>query len=141
MQKVDGRILDAAGRLTDLSFLRMKPEALLADLQCLFELYGDSFEEVMEGVVKALKDIVQERVSVASMKYNLAQYSCYHFQSIVRQGKSADMRILFKRTEDGALEVEMIGNRFFPADIYSRAIERIEYYLAELPSELEDIAE
>ena len=132
MAEVDGRILDAVGRFAELSFLRMKPEALLADLQCLFELYGDSFEEVMDGVVKALKDIAQDRVTVSPMKYDLSQYSCYHFQSVVEQGQPADMRSLFKRAEDGTLEVEMIGNRFFPADIYTRATERIEYYLGDI---------
>lgn len=102
----------------------MKPTALVSDLLDMARVYGDSFEDAVDSLRRALVDVTHGRVTTSPMKYDYADYRSYHFQSRVEQGQPADMRVLFKPIEDG-VEVLAFGNRHIPSDFYARFLARL----------------
>ena len=118
------RIQNAIEAIASVDGLSIEPSVLVADLLDMARLYGDSFEEAVDNLCKALVDVKSGRVSTSPMKYDYADYRSYHFQAHVEQGQPADMRILFKPVNNG-IELLAFGNRHIPSDFYSRFLNRL----------------
>ena len=118
------RIQNAVDAIAGVEGMSMDPAALVADLLDMAQVYGDSFEEAVGNLRKALVDVSSGHVSTSPMKYGYADYRSYHFQSHVEQGQPADMRVLFKPA-DGGIEVLAFGDRHVPSDFYSRFLYRL----------------
>ena len=79
----------------------------------------DDYLSAVANTIRALEQIVAQSVTPAQLKHGHRGWSCYHFQHKVEQGARADMRIVFKRTEEG-VQLRAYGHRNLPIDFYER---------------------
>lgn len=123
MPSREERLVTAAHVLSGVEGLYMAPEWMLYDLSQLYDVYGDGFEPAIESLRRAIEDVLAGRVSTSRLKYDLAQVRSYHFQSVVRQGQRADMRLAYVPHRDG-IHVIGFGNRHLPDDFYQSIRDR-----------------
>ena len=102
----------------------MNPQSLVADLLDLALCYGDDFEAAVKNTRKAIEDVIADRVTASTLKYDLGGWNSYHCQSEVAQGKAADLRLAYRRTNAG-IEVASFGNRREPSGFYDNLKSRL----------------
>lgn len=119
----DEVLLKAAEAIASVDGLSMDPDFLVEDVFLLAYAFPDEqeFKAAVASTCKALSLIIQDRVSVSSLKYGLKSWHSYHYQHCVAQGARADCRLIYKFTDEG-IEVKGFGHRRIPEDIYFRLV-------------------
>lgn len=99
----------------------MKPKALVQDSVYLTLAFPEQeeYKTAIANTVKALKGIVANSISAAMLNRTFKGWESYHYQPKVGQRVPADMRIVFKREDDG-VHVLGFGHRYTPVDLYRR---------------------
>ncbi|MCH9276437.1 hypothetical protein JS533_009190 [Bifidobacterium amazonense] len=114
-------IIQAVMAISRVKGLSMNPTALLEDVLVLARSWNEpeEFRSAVEQTVRAMMRLSTGRVTGTSLIYSSAGWNSYHYQHARIRGAKADMRIVYRRTEDGIL-VKGFGNRHLPQDIYQR---------------------
>lgn len=99
----------------------MNVDDLIEDVVLISEVWPDKDEFLTAAlsVRRAIRQIVDGKVTGTKLSYGLSDWYSYHFQHIRQQGMKADMRIVYKPDGDGII-VKGFGNRHLPKDIYQR---------------------
>lgn len=115
-------ILEWIDRVSNVQDVKMDPNALVDDVILMAYVFHErlSFLQAMNSVVRALEQIVNEKVSVSQLEHNLRGWDSYHFQSQRLQGQGADLRIIYQHVDSGSVYVRGFGHRHLPSDIYKR---------------------
>lgn len=101
--------------------LKMNPRALADDIFLMSIVYQVpiEFDLAMNQVLQALNLLINSSVDTSQPAHNYRGWHSYHFQSKRVQGQKADLRIVFKK-DSNVLFIRGFGNRWIPADIYTR---------------------
>lgn len=119
-------ILEWIDRVANVQGAKMDPDSLVDDVALMAFVFREETQylQAMDRTVHSLNQIVQGKVNTSQLKHNLYGWGSYHFQSQRRQGHGADLRIIYKHDEDGAILVRGFGHRHIPSDIYRRLYPR-----------------
>ncbi|RTE09099.1 hypothetical protein [Paenibacillus whitsoniae] len=115
-------ILEWIDRVASLQGIQMDPTALADDVLLMAFVYKkeEEFVLAMSQVVRAIGQLVVNKVEASQLERNYSGWDSYHFQSRRVQGQRADLRIVFQNTQSSPLKVKGFGNRHIPSDIYKR---------------------
>ena len=104
--------------------VKMDADSLAEDVYITSCAFADEaeFKKAISETVRTLKQIAQEQITLASLKYSFEGWSSYHFQHSRTQNARADMRIVFK-VNNSEVYVLGFGHRNTPSDIYFRLAE------------------
>lgn len=79
----------------------------------------EDFMAACASTCRALKNLVEGRVTSSKLKYDLEDWKSYHYQHRVNQGAKATCRIMYRLVAEG-IEVKGFGHRRIPGDFYER---------------------
>ncbi|MGG1519448.1 hypothetical protein ABE504_28875 [Paenibacillus oryzisoli] len=115
-------ILEWIDRIANLQGLQMDPTALADDVLLMAFVYKkeEEFVLAMSQVVRAIGQLVANKVEVSQLERNYSGWDSYHFQSRRVQGQGADLRIVFQSTSANTIKIKGFSNRHIPSDIYKR---------------------
>lgn len=120
----DAPLLERAVRAIQETGILMDYEALAADVALLAAAFPDTyvFCSAVANTVKAISDVMGDRVTHNRLRRELSGWDSYHYQHIRTNNQEADMRLVYRRIRD-RIEVAAFGHRFVPRDIYGRVLE------------------
>lgn len=116
----------AIGRIARIEGISISHEALVEDVVLLAKVWQneDEFAAAVASSARALEHIVAGRVTASPLRERLEEWQSYHYQLRRMQGQPAALRVVFRKLEDGTIEVKGFGHRFKPADVYHRIVRR-----------------
>ena len=119
------RMAEAIAAIASVPGVSMSSQGLFDDVLLLSYAFSGEvdFMAAIASTRSALGNLVADRVSPASLKYDYQGWHCFHYQHRVAQGVRADMRIMFKRVDRG-IQVHAFGHRNLPQDFYERLANR-----------------
>ena len=115
------QIKQAIREIAAIDGVEFDSDMLADDVLVLTYAFPDPAEyaAAIQATARALRLIVDERVSTGELVDDYSGWSSYHYQHRVVQSSKADMRIMFRRTGT-AIQVRGFGHRRMPADFYRR---------------------
>lgn len=117
-------LAQAIDAIASISNVKMDSDSLAEDVyltSCAFAEENE-FKKAVSETVRALQQIVQGKITPASLKYSFEGWSSYHFQHSRAQNSRADMRVVFK-VDNNDVYVLGFGHRNTPSEIYFRLAE------------------
>ena len=112
-----------ARRKLNIPGLTIEPIVFVEEARALDEAYPalEDLTPVVVAIIRAMKDLAAGRVSSSSLSLKLEGARSYHFQKNRSQGEKAELRIVYRILDNGALYILAFGNRWRPEAIYRRA--------------------
>lgn len=117
----DRTIKDAIAVIVSINGLNMDPDDLAYDVVLMAIAWPEEvdFKHAVVSTCEAMEHLINGVNAGTRLKYDLSEWTSFHFQHRRAQGQKADMRIIYRRTEDG-IQVMAFGHRHRPNDIYWR---------------------